>query len=70
MRTKAKHKKEETLAKTNKYDDKNCRFREGNKEAMRQTQREGYKKDKDKINANSRERRKQKNKEQLLINQE
>jgi hypothetical protein len=42
---------------------------EGNKEAMRQTQRERYKRDKDKINAKRGERRKQKKKEQLLINQ-
>ena len=48
---------------------KTQRYREGNKEAMRQTQRERYKRDKDKINAKSRERRKQKNKLQLLINQ-
>ena len=40
---------------------------EGNKEAMRQTQRERYKRDKDKINAKRRERRKQKKKEQLLF---
>ena len=66
---KTKHKKEETLGKTDKYDDRNQRYREGNKEAMRQTQRERYKRDKDKINAKSRERRKQKNKLQLLINQ-
>ena len=66
---KTKYKKEETLGKTDKYDDRNQRYREGNKEAMRQTQRERYKRDKDKINAKSRERRKQKNKLQLLINQ-
>ena len=66
---KTKHKKEETLGETDKYDDRNQRYREGNKEAMRQTQRERYKRDKDEINAKRRERRKQKKKEQLLINQ-
>ena len=60
MREKTKHKKEETLGKTDKSDDRNQRYREGNKEAMRQTQRERYKRDKDKINAKSREMRKQK----------
>ena len=70
MREKTKNKKEETLGKTDKYDDRNQRYREGNKEAMRQTQRERYKRDKDKINAKSRERRKQKKEKQLLINQE
>ena len=48
---KTKYKKEETLGKTDKYDDRNQRYREGNKEAMRQTQRERYKRDKDKIDA-------------------
>ena len=69
MRTKSKTQKEETPGKTDKYDDRNQRYREGNREAMRQTQTERYKRDKDKINAKSRERRKQKNKLQLLINQ-
>ena len=49
--TKTKYKKEETLGKTDKYDDRNQRYREGNKEAMRQTQRERYKRDKNKIDA-------------------
>ena len=52
-----------------RYNEKNSKYREGNREAMRQTQRKKYKRDKDKINARRRERRKQKNKLQLLINQ-
>ena len=43
MRTKTEHKKEETLGKTDKYDDRNQRYRDRNKEAMRQTQRERLK---------------------------
>ena len=43
MRTKTERKKEETLGKTDKYDDRNQRYRDGNKEAMRQTQRERLK---------------------------
>ena len=52
-----------------KYHEKNSKYREGNREAMRQTQRKRYQREKDKINAKRRERRKQKNKLQLLINQ-
>ena len=70
MKTKSKAQERRNTGKTDKNDDKNGRFREGNKEAMRQTQRERYKRDKDKINAKRRERRKQKNKLQLRINQE
>ena len=69
MRTKNKTQERRNTGKTDKYDDRNQRYREGNKEAMRQTQRERYKRDKDKIDAKSREMRKQKNKLQLLINQ-
>ena len=69
MGTKNKIQERRSTGKTDKYDDRNQRYREGNKEAMRQTQRERYKRDKDKINAKSRGRRKQKNKLQLLINQ-
>ena len=42
---------------------------EGNREAMRQTERKRYQREKDKINAKRRERKKQKKEEQLLINQ-
>ena len=42
---------------------------EGNKEAMRQTQREKYKRDKPKINAKRGRKAKTNEKEQLLINQ-
>ena len=42
---------------------------EGNREAMRQTERKRYQREKDKINAKRRERQKQKKEEQLLINQ-
>ena len=39
-----------------RYNEKNSKYREGNKEAMRQTQRERYKREKDKINAKRKER--------------
>ena len=51
MKTKSKAQEWRNTGKTDKNDDKNWRFREGNKEAMRQTQRERYKRDKDKIDA-------------------
>ena len=57
---KTKYKKEETRGKTDRYNEKNAKYREGNREAMRQTQRERYKRDKDEINAQRRERRKPK----------
>ena len=52
-----------------KYCEKNSKHREGNREALRQTQRKRYQREKDKINAKRRERQKQKKEQQLLINQ-
>ena len=64
-----KTKYKNTRKNKDRYNEKNSKYREGNREAMRQTQRKRYKRDKDKINARRRERRKQNNEEQLLINQ-
>ena len=38
------------------YHEKNSKYREGNKEAMRQTQRERYKREKNNINAKRKDR--------------
>ena len=51
MRTKDKIQERRNTGKNRQINEKNAKYRQGNREAMRQTQRERYKRDKDKINA-------------------
>ena len=60
-----KTKYKNTRKNKDRYNEKNSKYREGNREAMRQTQRKRYKRDKDKIIA--KKQRKAKTEEQTTI---